>query len=387
MKQPFLLLLIIVTWGCSPQKKKELPKEFQKLKNLTVHSIDSIPSKTIEFEKEVVYEDSKMVLIGRMGDMAVDNLGRVFIADVQNQEIVVFEPGGRLSAQLGGEGKGPSEFGYIKSLQIRKDRLYVYDPQQQGVRVITLDSLSEDKSVLLARNREKYQALHKSYPWIHKIFVKNNGTYLAEFVENSSTPNKEWQNIEIRGLLYLLESTGEIASNRLIEFKEEIRTNMGLIAPIKPFFGNALTVLSSDNSIYWAGPDYFLIKVYSPNGAYQHAFYYPHNKISLTRASAIEAEVPDLIIRNMKSMDLPRTWPVLTDMKIDDQDRLWIAATVEDMKVYQWWVLENTGELITRFTWPRSKPIQVIKNGYLYARESDEETGLEEIVRYRIVMD
>ncbi|MFO8029767.1 MAG: hypothetical protein R6U28_07885 [Cyclonatronaceae bacterium] len=48
-------------------------------------------------------------------------------------------------------------------------------------------------------------------------------------------------------------------------------------------------------------------------------------------------------------MDLPRSWPVLTGMKIGHDDRLWIATTVEDMNVLEWWVLENTGELITNF--------------------------------------
>jgi len=190
------------------------------------------------------------------------------------------------------------------------------------------------------------------------------------------------------GLFYLLDSTGKIASNKLIDFKEDTRTLFEVLGvPLKPFFGNALTVLTRDNSIYQAEPDHFLIKVYSPDGAYRHAFYYPHKKIPLTQESAIEAGVPDLYIENMQSMDLPRTWPVLTDMNIDDQNRLWIATTVENMNVYEWWVLEHTGELLAKFTWPRKEPIEEIKNGYMYTRETDEETGLQKIVRYRIEMN
>ncbi|MCC5906914.1 MAG: hypothetical protein JJU13_11940 [Balneolaceae bacterium] len=44
-------------------------------------------------------------------------------------------------------------------------------------------------------------------------------------------------------------------------------------------------------------------------------------------------------------------------------------------------------ELITWFEWPRDEPIEIIKNGYLYTRETDEETGLQQVVRYRIVME
>ncbi len=385
----FTIFLYISLCGCSPQKKQELPKEIQGLKNLTVYSTDIIPSKTIEFEKEVVYGNSEEELFGIMGDIAVDHFGRVFIADIQNQEISVYDSGGRFITQLGREGKGPREFGSIRSLQIQKDRLYIYDTNRQRISVITLDSLAEDKSVLLAGNRGKYQALHKTYPWIYKIFVRNNGTYLAEFVEHRPDPTKEWQNVEMRGLLYPLASTGEIASNKLIEFKEAILTNKskGLLAPIEPFFGIALTILSSDNTIYRAGPEYFLIKKYNPEGDYRQAFYYPLKKIPLTQKSAVEAGVHDFYIQNMKFMDLPSTWPVLTDMKIDDEDRLWIATTVEDMTVYQWWVLNLNGQLIARFTWPRDRQIEEIKDGYLYVRETEEETEIQEIVRYRIDMD
>lgn len=40
-------------------------------------------------------------------------------------------------------------------------------------------------------------------------------------------------------------------------------------------------------------------------------------------------------------MDLPQFWPVLTEIIIDHHDRLWIATTVEDMSVLEWWVLER----------------------------------------------
>lgn len=392
LEQWLLLLLIIVIWNCSPEKKKEFPKELRELKNPTVYQADPKFEKTITFKKETVYGNYEEVLIGKIGDMAVDSLGRVFIADVEKQIIHVFEPNGELITQLGREGNGPGEFSYIKRLQIRNNLLYVSDANF-GVRkasVFTLDTLAVEQTIVLARNRSKYKPLAKAYPGIYRIFVKNNGTYLAEFILHSSKPTEKWQNVEMKGLLYLLDSTGKIESDKLIDFKEEIRTYhtgylMGLL-PIEPFFGKAFTVLSSDNTIYRAGPEYFLIKEYSPVGDYQQAFYYPIKKIPLTQESAVEAGVRDYYIRNMKNMDLPKTWPVITDMKIDDQDRLWVATTVENMKVFEWWVLEKSGELITKFEWSRDKPIEKVKNGYMYTREIDE-MGVSSIVKYKIVME
>ncbi|TYP95563.1 hypothetical protein LX73_0872 [Fodinibius salinus] len=52
-----------------------------------------------------------------------------------------------------------------------------------------------------------------------------------------------------------------------------------------------------------------------------------------------------------------------------------------------WWVLKPTGELIARFNWPRSKPIQLMKGDYIYTRETQEEIGQQQIVKYRFVME
>jgi len=52
------------------------------------------------------------------------------------------------------------------------------------------------------------------------------------------------------------------------------------------------------------------------------------------------------------------------------------------VKLDEWRVLEKNGELITKFEWPRDEPIEVIKNGMMYKRQTDEETGLQQVVRY-----
>ena len=386
-----LIIAILLLMGCTAQEP-DIPKHIEDTKNLKVYSADAEATHTISFKKGAVYSSSKRNLIAKMGDVAVDSSGRVFIADVQKQVIHAFAPTyGQFITQLGRTGNGPGEFSYIKKLQIRNNILYASDANY-GVReieVFTLDTLAKDKTIVLARNREKYNLLKKASPGVREIFVRNNGTYLTKFVAHSSNPNevKVWQNIELSGMLYLLDNTGKIVSHKLINFIETILTNKtkGLLAPIETFFGTALTVVSKDNTIYWAGPEYFLIKEYSPKGVYQKAFYYPVKKIPLTLESAEKAEVHDYYIQNMENMDLPPHWPVLTDMKIDDQARLWVATTVEDTKIFEWWVLEKSGELITKFEWPRDKPIKTIKNGYLYTQEKNDKS-VSSIVKYKINM-
>jgi len=141
----WVFLLILVMWGCSYQKKDQFPKSYRKLKNLTVFSTGTKPYKTIFFKKEAIYGNSKNHLIGRMGDWTVDDSGRVFIADVQDMSINVFEPDGRFTTSVGRKGKGPGEFTYIKDLYIRNNFLYIYDSNPQTIDEFGLDSLIQDR--------------------------------------------------------------------------------------------------------------------------------------------------------------------------------------------------------------------------------------------------
>ena len=375
--------------GSCPQKTDQIPIQFQELENLTVYSADTKTSTAPSFKKDAVYGDTKEVLIGKIHDVAVDSLGRVFIADVPRMALYAFEPDGRFITQLGSEGRGPGEFSVLNSLKVHVNRLYAYDPSQYRIHIFTLNDLTGEKTVHLAENRSRYPAIAKSMPWISEVYVRNDGTYIAKFlVEDKSPALKQWQNFDVRGLLYLLNNNGFI-SRELLEFTSEIRTRIPIQkalmdSSIKPFFGNAQVVISSNNSIYLAEPDHFLIKIYSPDGYYERAFYYPVKKIPLTQESAIDARVVNLYTSNMPSIDLPETWPVLNDIKIDDKDRLWVATTMDDMTLHEWWVLEPTGKLITKFEWPRSKLIEVVRDSYIYTKETDPETSQEKIVRYRI---
>ncbi|MFO8029772.1 MAG: 6-bladed beta-propeller [Cyclonatronaceae bacterium] len=389
MKKIGILVSLTVIWGCSSHEMNDIPEEIQGLENLTVFPAKKEVPHQIDLEREQSFGDTEETLFGNLGDITVDERGRVFIADTQKMLIYVFEYDGRLIAELGREGQGPGEFGSIKSLHISNDRLYAFDPNRFMVHVFSLDTLTGNKTVILAENREEFQELSRAFPLINELFIRHDDTYIAKFISEKVEELVAWKNYEVKGLLYPLNNSGKISAGRILEFLYEMRTlttfrdGLGGIVSVKPFFGKVLTVLSRDNSIYQAKPNHFMIKIHSPEGAYQRAFFYPHEKIPLTHESAVEAGVVDYFIENMSSIDLPQFWPVLTEMIIDHDDRLWVAATVEDMNVMEWWVLENTGELITKFEWPRDEPIEAVQNDYLYTRQTDEETGLEQIVRYR----
>jgi hypothetical protein len=51
---------------------------------------------------------------------------------------------------------------------------------------------------------------------------------------------------------------------------------------------------------------------------------------------------------------------------------LWISTIVEGFDIYEWWMLEPSGELVSKFDWPRDEPIEVIKNEKMYTSQTYE---------------
>lgn len=382
MRKSVFLILILITKGCSSQQIEPIPQKLQELENLTVYSAHVKSKKTISLQKDAVYSESGEVLIGRMGEVAVDSLGRVYIADIGKKVIYSFAPDGQYINQVGKYGRGPGEFSsYIKNLQIHGNRLYAFDPGPSRLNIFALNNMVIEKTISLGQNRSNYHELTKTFPLIRNLFVTGGGTYIAEFVSHPTKDLQKYQNVDVTSLYYVLDYDGNI-SDKILEFTSEKRTNLLLVRNLKDFFGHVLHGFSSQNQIFLAQSEDFLVKKYSPNGDYQSAFYYPLEKISLSKETAVEAKVHESHISKMHLIDLPEHFPVLNDMIIDDENRLWIATTVEDMGIYEWWVLEESGELITRFYWPRNEPIELVKNGYMYTRQTDEENGLQQVVRY-----
>jgi hypothetical protein len=387
------ILAFFLFTDCTSQVS-ELPEQFRNLENLSIHSANEEPEVAVSFQEEAVYGLSDEIFIGMIQDIAIGLSGRVFIADIQNRSIYVFEPEGKFTTQLGRGGKGPGEFGIIKSLQIRGDILYVFEPDRNQVSLFELDSLAFKRMTLLAGNRGEFGELDKSAPWIRDLLIRSGQTYLAGFnIYPNPTEYKLWQNVDSKILFYLLDDAGKISSKKLFDVFSPHTFTGPLVVNINVFFGSPIVVVSSQNKIYVSDASEFLIKVYHADGVYEHAFYYPNPNIPLTRESIENGGImnthfrPEFLLEHLESMELPRYWPVINDMIMDDENRLWIATTVGDMSIFEWWVVEETGELITKFEWPRNEQIKVVKNGYMYTRKTEEETGLQTIVKYQVEMN
>jgi hypothetical protein len=161
-----------------------------------------------------------------------------------------------------------------------------------------------------------------------------------------------------------------------------------------PFFERQFFIPSQNDFFYTVDSKHFLVKKYDSLGNYISSFYYPYKSPEVTREQALKL-AGEMVEDIAKNVELPDTWPAINSIHLDDENRFWISTITDSEEYFQWWVLEESGELLGTFrrTGDRNQDpaslenFVVIRKGYFYTREEIGDTGQHEIVRYKIVFE
>ncbi len=390
------VILILFMMGCSHEETINIPE----LENLIVVT-EGDDLLTITLEKEAVFVSSESNLIGRLGQFDVDDDGRVYVADAMQHRVHVFDSEGRHLTHFGREGGGPGEFRSMGALNYSNGYLYIYDPQLMRLTAFSLNTYEEFNTIhtqaINKREVEHLSGLNQS----GFIFINRN-KFLVNFTSRL-VPNPAHAGYNLNDnyrTYHLMDRDRRIDREQVFKkpgYKALSATVNGQYRFTQFEFLGSTLITTTENSMYMARSEDFLIKVYDTYGTYLRAYYYPFQKKVFTREQAIQQQKREYeegvvewrvsVIENAPEEQVPQTWPALNDLLLDDENRLWVSTIMGDFNIYEWWVLEETGKLITKFEWPQNEPIEVIKNGYVYTRQTDEETGLQQVVRYRIVFE
>ncbi|WP_158278573.1 6-bladed beta-propeller [Rhodohalobacter mucosus] len=391
------VILILFMMGCSHEDASNIPE----LENLLVVSDEENSLLTIFLEKEAVFASSEHNLIGRLGQFDIDDDGQLYIADAMQHRVHVFDQSGRYLTHFGREGSGPGEFRAMGGPKFSNGYIHVYDPMMMRLSTFSLDTYEESGTIHIQAINKREVAWLDGLMQSGFVFI-NPDRFLVNFTSRLvPNPSYEGYNLNNRFRIYHL-----MDRNRKLELDSlfTLPAYKALSATVEgqyrftqfEFLGSTL-ITTSENAIYMARSGEFLIKVYDAAGNYQRTYYAPYQNAVFTREDAISQQISDYeegvfewrvsVIENAPEEQIPDTWPALEDILVDDRGRLWVATIIEDLDSHEWWVVDESGELITQFEWPRDEPIEVVKNGYAYTRQTDKETGLQVIVKYRIELE
>lgn len=407
-----ILTLFLGIICCTTEEKKNIPDHLNNLENLIIVQPNSEPVYEIDFTQTakikhssatnnwfVDWSDDFWAFSG--GDywfagLEVDDSGRIYVGNRAAHTIQIFDSDGLFLAETGGAGSGPGEFNGISDIKIQNNHLLAFDFLQFRTTFFSLDPLNvaEVKNSNLSRTPD-IEELDGWFSSGHSLI--DDERFLAKYVNepaNANVNSSQYNLGQIRpGRYYIVDREGRVVSEMLFELKNlmNITADAGgrhlwNISPV-PFLNQPLVSISDDGHIISANSDESLINLYAPNGEYLRAFYLPLERKILLRDELLNmydgaGETTQHLLQNA---ELPEKWPALGDIIIDDENRLWISTIQANGGLtYEWWVLQDTGELITKFMWPASRTIEKIKNGYLYVRETEVSTGQQTIVKYRI---
>lgn len=377
-----ITFLLISLSSCTSAPADEIPKDVAQLDNLTVISSDAEPAHAIKLKEDAIFGDTEDVILGQIIGATVDKQGRVYIGDRDKNIIHVYGSDGNYRTQLGQEGRGPGEFKGVAYLRTDDKYIYAYDFNQRLIKAFELKSLEFSHAVSLRNDNHDIEELTGYYPG--QYHVLSDGRLLVSY--NKGYGNDDLDE-ERKTLFYLVDEDGN-PSEKLIELPaNEVfthRDGSSFMVMFLPFGRRSMLSLADDDKIYTAWSEDFLIKIYSPDGTYDRAIYHPYKQSELDKSEVLKDYEGDRQRKIVRNAEAPDTWPALNSMTVDDEGRLWISTVTDNRDEYDWWVIDEGGELLAQFTWPENRSLVKVRNDKLYAIGEDEETGLEQVVSYDI---
>lgn len=381
MRHYLTVIFILFATACSSESGPEVPEDVTSLDNVAVYSGDSVPLQTVSFEREARFGDTDDVYISAIAGVAVSDDGSFFLADRAEAIVHVFGPSGDYRTAIGGKGEGPGEFLSASSPRLFNDELYVLDGQQRRLSVFSAEEFNYLRSYPLGNSGGGISG----FPLMAQPLSDN------QFLVIQNSIQGDGETFYMRYVPSIYNSEGDTVRSEFITFEQNpmhtVQSDNSIRLTSLSFMSETHIGFTASNEIVSGFSDQFLFHIVSLDGDTLRSIYHAVTPPPLDR-SAMLAEIEDETMRkDIGSMDIPDTRPIYDSFYVDDKNQLWVEMLTENADFNRWWILAEDGEKIAEFNKPASTRIEAVKNGYVYFRETDDETGLQEVVKYKVVME
>ena len=369
--------------------REKIPGHIQALENVSIFPSDSDAPYSIKLIEEGWFGEKGEPFLVKVASCVVDNRGRVIVRSANSsyeQQLFVFNSDGTFHSKLGRQGKGPGEYGVILGIHSKNGRIYVLDHTSKRLNEYSTSDYKFIRSILFeewkAPDNFKFSSVEPRHDGnYHVTFLslgsKSGFQEIIQMVKDHEGKEVNFGPLKFQGRYKIISSTR----------KSRIST------PTMPisFLGTTRTALSQNDVLFTNWSREFLIKKYDSTGKYQSAIYYPLLGVPFVLEDYTKSAVfsPDAgEIKNdlaANGIDIPDRLPLIDRLIIDDENRIWVALpTSSSRDTYEWWILEENGELLAKLMLPEQRPIFDIKNGFLYSKKANEESGVEYVVKYKV---
>jgi hypothetical protein len=323
------------------------------------------------------------VEFSQITDVAVDAKGRIYAGDGL-QRILVMDETGKLVREFGRMGGGPGEFQSIGTVHLlARDSLFVYDPLAQRATVYEPGS---DRVAYTLRFPEP----DFSYPM--DIEPQRDGSLIGHFRRiNGDVPIAGQRRDDV---IRILNRDGSIRKDTVITVPEpdvvEVRTERSQGFFLPQFARRTLVRWDDDGRIYSLWTDSARVRVHDATGRSRGSFI---AELGTRRLPLAAATIDSVSERNASAYLSKRTltqafrsrwqtWPLVEDMLVDDQSRIWIQPVAQTPDA-TWLAFDAKGTQLATLSLPRSVHPRLIRGDRLYAVSKDS-LDVESLVVYRL---
>lgn len=350
----------------------------EQLPNLTQFNLQT--AGPIGLMKEKDFSIGSYPAINNMGDVAVDAAGKVYVVNNTRRRIEVFDANGEFIQSIGRAGSDPGEFQKPGSIYVKKNTLYAFDENLSRGYAFSTDDFSVQLSLdLNTMVNFLPDSLKGTRPYSFQPL--DEGHFLVAFQQVNAPDDRHVY-------FYRVNTSGQLSTEQVMAFKSKSlyvdNTMTNAVIIMLPYERETLAATDSKNQIYMVHTDNFLIRIADSTGSYQKAWRYPFENRKLVRSDAIDLFTNVNRRRAIRGASLPSTWPALSKMIIDDQDQLWVAAIIDNLDSYRWYVIDKTGEPIGMIDLPRKQEIMMIKGGFLYSKSYNRSLYSDEVTKHKV---
>jgi hypothetical protein len=327
---PYFLVLtpvLIFLTGCGTKEPaEEYPAEIKTVDGVKVVTNPDFPKEgTIHYEMEEelsigVMEGDEEYMLNRPQDVKVSEDGTIYIYDMGDVCIKVYDENGAYLRTLGQQGQGPGEFGYFIYMALSSDdRIFILDAINQ--RIFTMDIYGKYLRGF------RVEGIHREMKTDDQ-----NRIYFSKRIQKTAYEDlpvtKDFQEIEMVNQIIRCNPDG---SEQFVigEFKGEIekvkRTKTGGGISLSSQY-NIVWEISREGMLYEGLNDQYKIHIFNPDGTKVMTFSGEYKPV--TREFRRDGEVVNK--RVMPAFDFRK------GLKFDGEGNLWVAvySENEDDNVY-----------------------------------------------------